>query len=131
MPRRISSWAATILATALATALGACGADKAPSSQAGSSPPAFAICSSCHAVTPGAHGIGPSLAGVYGRPAASLAGYAYSPALKGSGLTWDAATLDRWLQGSQTMVPGTRMPLYPVSDPAARKQIVDYLATLK
>jgi cytochrome c len=126
MPRRIS----LLTVTTLAAALAACGAENAPSPP-GSSPPAFAICASCHAVTPGAHGIGPSLAGIYGRPAASLAGYDYSPALKSSGLTWDAATLDRWLRGSQTMVPGTRMPLYPVADPAARKQIVDYLETLK
>jgi len=122
----------TMIAVLAASSLSGCDKTSAPAPGNGpAAPPAFALCASCHAVTPGAHGIGPSLAGVYGRPAASLAGYAYSPALKGSGLTWDAATLDRWLQGSQTMVPGTRMPLYPVSDPAARKQIVDYLTTLK
>jgi cytochrome c len=122
----------TTIALLAVFALAGCGKQGGPAPGEGPPfPPAFAICSSCHAVTPGAHGIGPSLTGVYGRPAASLAGYDYSPALKSSGLTWNAATLDRWLQGSQTMVPGTRMPLYPVTDPAARKAIVDYLETLK
>ena len=37
-------------------------------------------------------------------------GYAYSPALKASGLTWDRQTLDAWLTSPQKKVPGTKMP---------------------
>ncbi|VWX53414.1 cytochrome c family protein [Novosphingobium sp. 9U] len=102
----------------------------APTVAAASPPPAFAVCSSCHAVVPGQNRIGPSLAGVWGRKAASLPGFAYSRALKASGITWDAASLDKWLQGPVKMVPGTKMVI-GVSDAAGRKSVIDYLQTLK
>ncbi|HLO19010.1 MAG TPA: c-type cytochrome, partial [Sphingomicrobium sp.] len=47
-----------------------------------------AQCSACHSNQPGVNGIGPSLAGVAGRKAGSLAGFHFTPALQGSGLTW-------------------------------------------
>ena len=43
----------------------------------------FAKCSSCHSINSGgANGIGPNLYGVLGKPHASVAGFAYSDALK-------------------------------------------------
>jgi cytochrome c len=87
-------------------------------------------CSACHASAAAAPaGIGPDLAGVIGRKAAST-GNGYSAALKASGLTWDRTTLDRFLSGPGAMVPGTKMPV-SVSDPAQRAAIVAYLASLK
>lgn len=94
-------------------------------------PASFAQCAACHSVDPGRNGIGPSLAGIAGRKAASLPGFNYSNALKNSGLTWDAANLDRWLTSPQRAVPGTRMPFTGISNPARRKEVVDYLLTLK
>lgn len=94
-------------------------------------PPAFAACISCHAVTPGRNGVGPSLHGIYGGKAATVAGYAYSAALKDAGLTWDAATLDAWLANPKQVVPGTKMVFFGMPDAARRKQVIDYLATLK
>ncbi|MBB4857647.1 cytochrome c [Novosphingobium chloroacetimidivorans] len=102
----------------------------APAVAAASPPPAFAVCASCHAVVPGQNRIGPSLAGVYGRKAASMPGYAYSPALKNAGIVWDDAALDRWLQGPVQMVPGTKMVI-GLSDPQGRKSVIEYLKTLK
>lgn len=55
-----------------------------------------------------------------------VADFNYSPALRKSGLTWDAKTLDQWLQGPQKLVKGSRMYLV-VSDPAERAAIIDYL----
>jgi cytochrome c len=60
-----------------------------------------------------------------------LPGYNYSAALRSSGLTWNAATLDRWLTAPQRTVPGTKMPFAGIPDPARRKQVVDYLLTLR
>lgn len=94
-------------------------------------PAAFAQCLSCHALQPGRNGIGPSLAGVAGRKAASVPGFAYSPALTAAGLTWDRPTLDRWLTAPMQAVPGTRMIYAGMSDPARRKEVIDYLETLK
>lgn len=75
--------------------------------------------------------LGPSLASVAGRKAGSLPGYTYSDALKASGLTWNEATLDKWLASPRETVPGTKMPFMGISDPARRKQVIDYLLTLK
>ena len=92
---------------------------------------AFTQCLACHTIETGRNGFGPSLAGVAGRKAASVPGYAYSDALKKSGLTWDAATLDRWLTSPQKLVPGTRMPFMGIADAARRQEVVTYLLTLE
>lgn len=84
-------------------------------------------CASCHAVTPGARAtLGPNLAGVVGRKAASTT-FNYSSALKASNLTWTRANLDRFLTAPGRMVPGTRMVI-GVSDAQQRTAILNYLA---
>ncbi|EPR16330.1 cytochrome C [Sphingobium indicum IP26] len=93
-------------------------------------PMAFAVCRSCHSTEAGRNGVGPTLRGIVGSKAGAVPGYAFSPALKKSGIRWDRASLDRWLQGPMKMVPGTKMVI-PVTDPTKRKAIIDYLATLK
>ncbi|WP_241127664.1 c-type cytochrome [Novosphingobium terrae] len=87
-------------------------------------------CAACHSVKPGETRVGPSLASVVGRKAGSVAGYAYSPALKASGKTWNAASLDAWLTSSTKAVPGTKMT-YAQADAGKRKAIIDYLQTVK
>lgn len=93
--------------------------------------PVFAPCASCHSIEPGKTVFGPNLSGIANRKAASLPGYAYSPALKASRLTWNAATLDRWLRDPKKLVPGTKMPFGGISDAKTRKAVVDYLMTVK
>ena len=86
-------------------------------------------CQACHTATAGQRStVGPNLAGVTGRKAATSAGFAYSPALKASNLTWNRATLDQYLSGPARMVPGTRMVI-SVTDARQRAAILDYLAT--
>lgn len=94
-------------------------------------PTAYAQCAACHAVEPGKHGIGPSLHGVYGTVAGELPGYAFSEKLKASGLKWDDATLDKWLEAPMKMVPGTKMSYAGLKDPAQRAEIIAYMKTLK
>ncbi|WP_068073389.1 c-type cytochrome [Novosphingobium lentum] len=98
---------------------------------ANAAPASVATCKSCHAFEAGKTMIGPSLAGVVGRKAASLEGFSYSPALKAAGFTWDAANLDTWLTGPMKMVPGTRMVFAGIPDAAKRREVIEYLATLK
>jgi len=43
--------------------------------------------------------------------------------MKGSGLTWDAKTLDQFLAAPTKKVPGTKMPI-SVSDPAKRDEFL-------
>lgn len=119
-----------ITVSAAATALVAVAAQPGQASTAPARPAAFAQCAGCHSTEPGKNVFGPSLAGISKRRAGSLPGYAYSPALKKSGITWNANTLDRWLTSPSKTVPGTRMPFGGVQDPATRKALVNYLLTL-
>jgi cytochrome c len=106
-------------------------ASNAEASPTSRPPVAFAQCMSCHTVESGKNLIGPSLHGVVGRKAASLPGFAYSDALKTSGLTWDEATLDRWLAAPAKLVPGTKMTFFGLPDPAKRKELIAWLARQK
>jgi cytochrome c2 len=90
----------------------------------------FSRCASCHSVKPGVNGIGPSLDGVVGRKSGTEQGYSYSPAMKSAGLTWDPATLDKFLQGPGTLVHGTKMFINLPSE-KDRQDVIAYLATLK
>ena len=67
--------------------------------------------------------------GVYGRASAQMAGFEYSDALASAHLTWDDATLDRWLSNPTALVPGTVMP-YRQRDQEKRAQIIAYLKSL-
>lgn len=95
-------------------------------------PPSFARCAVCHNATKGAGAkIGPDLWGVYGAKAAARGGFAYSQALKGAKLKWDDATLDKWISGPMTMVPGTMMSFPGLKDQAKRAEIIAYLKQLR
>jgi cytochrome c len=92
-------------------------------------PPSFAICAACHS-TDGSARVGPSLQGVYGRKAGSLAGFAYSMAMRDSGAVWDEKSLDAFIAEPQKAIPRNTMPFGGISDPKQRAEIVDYLKTL-
>ena len=85
-------------------------------------------CALCHD-TGAQNGQGPSLAGIVGRAAATFADFGYSPALRASKLTWDRATLDRFLADPAGVVPGTTMAV-SVPDETDRRDLIAYLATL-
>lgn len=88
----------------------------------------FRQCAACHSTAPGEHLTGPSLSGVWNRQAASAAGFQrYSEALKRSGITWTAKSLDQWLAGPQKLVPGNAMTFAGIGDPRARLDLVAYL----
>lgn len=84
-------------------------------------------CQACHSIDD--NDLGPRHRGVVGRRAGGVEDYAYSEALKNSGLTWDESTLDRWLTNPSALVPGTKM-FFKIDDAQARADIIAYLKEL-
>lgn len=122
---------ALIAATSILTGLAGLTVANLPANAAGTAPASFAMCASCHSVTAGGPAkMGPHLAKVIGRKAGSVSGFAYSPALKKSGITWTEAQLDKWLQNPRTLVPGNKMAFAGMADKAKRAQVIAYLKTL-
>lgn len=72
-----------------------------------------------------------SLWGVVGRRFAAGDSGLYSPALKQAAGTWDEATLDRFLANPQSAMPGTSMPYAGVPDADTRRQVIEFLKTLR
>jgi glucose/arabinose dehydrogenase/cytochrome c2 len=91
-----------------------------------------AQCALCHSAAPGDNGgaQGPDLATVFGRNAATHPGFSYTRALADSKLTWDAATLARFLASPTTVVPGSTM-VNAVPVEADRNDLVAYLEAVK
>lgn len=85
-------------------------------------------CRTCHVSKPGENRLGPSLAGVVGRKAGTSQNYAYSDAMKNSGLTWDEASLDKFIADPDALVQSNKMkPFNGVSDAAERAKIISFL----
>jgi cytochrome c len=85
-------------------------------------------CATCHAFD-ATKKPGPSLAHVVGAKAgANDAAFKYSPALVKSGLTWDEATLDKYLTAPGKLVPGTSMVI-AVPNATERGNILAFLKT--
>ncbi len=85
----------------------------------------YARCVACHALA--YDRVGPRHCGLLGRRAASVPGFAYSPAMKNSGLTWDEKTLNRFLAQPLKVVPGTTMTYDGIADPKERSDLIAYL----
>jgi cytochrome c len=85
-------------------------------------------CGGCHAVDRDKEG--PRLGGVFGRRAGTVATFGYSSALKNSQITWDAATLDKWLADTELVVPNNEMAFH-VEKVEERHAIIEYLRTLR
>src|ERR1700757_1781993 len=86
-----------------------------------------AQCSICHSVAAGVNGIGPHIFGVVGRSAGGGSGFQYPADHKKTGVTWDAATLDKYLPNPRAMVPDTSMIYAGLKNDAERADLVAYL----
>lgn len=71
----------------------------------------FKKCAPCHSTKP-VNRVGPTLAGIVGRPVATIEDYTYSPAMRAfgeDGKVWSEAQIAEYLMSPKAMVPGTRM----------------------
>src|SRR5688572_26146415 len=126
-PAATDTAAPVATATSTATATPTPTAAASATTAAATEPAAFAVCKACHSVEPGKNGIGPSLAGIWGEKAGAVPGFEFSDAMKSSGLTWNQATLDRYLTDPRGVVPGTKMAFGGVADAAKRQAIIDWI----
>jgi cytochrome c len=87
-------------------------------------------CTVCHSLQPAPGKMGPPLAGVAGRKAGTAPGFAYSTALKASGITWTPDQLDAFIKAPGKAVPGTKM-LLGAPDAEQRAAVIQYLTSVK
>jgi cytochrome c2 len=123
MSRRHLPGRILLAALALAGAGGAAHAD----GDAARGEQRFVECAACHTLQQGVNNVGPSLHGVFGRKAGEIADFRYSPAMKRSGVTWTAQTLDSFIADPQKEVPGNRMPFAGMPDAGDRADLIAYL----
>ena len=85
-------------------------------------------CRACHGLGAGEESpIGPSLSGVFGRRAASVAGFEYSPVLRASEIVWTPEALDAWLAQPADFLPGNNMAFTGFRSADDRRDLIAYL----
>ena len=82
-------------------------------------------CGACHSLD--RDRVGPRHCGLFGRRAGSVPGFAYSDAMRNSGIVWTRETLDRFLANPLGTIPGTFMTYAGVQDPKQRAHLLAFL----
>ncbi len=89
----------------------------------------YGACVACHSLEPGTHLTGPSLAGLWNRPAGKVKGFVrYSKGLRGAEFTWTGAALSAWIANPRAMIPDTHMTFRGIEDEKARADLLAFLA---
>jgi len=104
---------------------------QAPAGDPAAGEKTFNQCKVCHTNEAGKNKVGPSLFGVVGRPSGTAPGFAYSPAMKGAGVTWTPENIDKYLSDPKAMVPGNKMAFPGLKNEQDRRNVIAYLSTLK
>jgi cytochrome c len=92
----------------------------------------FKPCASCHQAGPNARGgFGPQLNGLFGRRAGGTDDFAYSEAMKASGIVWNERTLAAFLRDADKTVPGTKMRFWGIHDEREMDALLGYLRTFQ
>ena len=87
----------------------------------------YGRCLACHAIE--ANRTGPQHCGLFDRKAGTAPGFdGYSPAMRASGIVWDAKTLDRFLANPLAVVPKTYMTYAGVTEAGDRAALIAWLA---
>jgi len=85
----------------------------------------YGRCLACHDLA--RDRVGPRHCGLFGRRAGSVPGFVYSPAMQGSGIVWNARTLDTFLAAPMKAMPGTAMTYDGIADPGERADLIAFL----
>lgn len=87
----------------------------------------WAKCVSCHSVEAGKNGTGPSLNGVIGRKAGTVAGFKYTEANKASAKIWTQQALFDYLEKPRQVIQGTSMQFVGIKSAQQRADLVAWL----
>ncbi len=89
-------------------------------------------CVNCHSFERGGpFRVAPNLWGIVGADIARHDWFGYSPALKKKPGRWSESMLDDYLADPLGFVPGTKKSMLPIRDPAERRELIDFLKTLR
>ncbi len=92
----------------------------------------FKKCKACHVVDKEKNKTGPHLVGLLGREAGSVDSFKkYSKAMKGSGIVWNAETLDGYLANPKKYLKGTKMAFAGLKKEKDRQNIIAYFESLQ
>ena len=85
-------------------------------------------CVSCHDLGPTAKNkVGPVLNGIDGRKSGTIAGYNYSDANKGSGITWNEESFLDYIKDPKAKIPNTKMTFAGIKNEDEAKSLWAYL----
>jgi cytochrome c len=85
-------------------------------------------CRTCHSMKDGDNRLGPNLHGIVGRKSAALPNYGYSHSMANADLTWDKATLDKFIANPEGVVRGNKMQPYGgMASAEDRQKLIAYL----
>lgn len=86
-------------------------------------------CSICHALGPNSQRrAGPTLHGLFGRPAGTVQDYSYSKTLQNSQIVWGDETVDQLFDlGPDVFIMGTKMPMQRITKKQDRDDLIAFL----
>lgn len=88
----------------------------------------FKKCAACHDVGPTAKNkVGPVLNGLDGRKSGTVAGYNYSDANKGSGITWNEDSFLDYIKDPKAKIPNTKMAFVGIKNEGEAKNLWAFL----
>ncbi len=119
----VAAFAAAALAAACVS--GAAGAGDGKEGNPARGRAIYERCLACHALA--RDRVGPRHCGLFGRRAGSVPNFAYSEAMRRSGIVWTAESLDRFLADPLAAVPGTTMGYAGVKDADERRDLIAWL----
>ena len=114
-----------LVASAGLLVVGLAGAGSPPPSELAAGQAIYERCAACHSLD--RDRVGPRHCGLFGRRAASVPGFAYSEAMRTSGIVWNRETLDAFLADPLGTVPGTLMTYAGIQDPKERAELLAFL----
>jgi cytochrome c len=102
-----------------------------PNAKADNGKAIFKKCAACHVAEKDKKAtVGPNLWGIVNRPRASMAGFAYSDAMKTKGGDWSFEEIAKFVHSPKTYIPGTKMVFAGLSSESDEADLLAYLATL-